>query len=42
MQFLNKIGARHLKIVLFWYITEDTNVLQRNEDTHCEIEIGIT
>lgn len=35
MQFLNKIGARHLKIVLFRYNIEDINALQCNEDTHC-------
>lgn len=37
---LSKIGARHLKIVLFWHNTEDINALQCN-NTHCYIKIGI-
>ena len=38
---LNKIGARHLKIVLFWHNIEDINVLQCDINTQCYIKIGI-
>lgn len=38
---VNKIGARHLKVVLFCHNTEDTNALQCNVDTQCEIKIVI-
>lgn len=38
---LNKIGARHLKIVLFWHNIEDINALQCDINTQCYIKIGI-